>query len=130
MRSKITVLLLLSLIIISCGSSKEGYRQGSQRNSRIIFEEEIQGAHSVNALDLVQKLRPHWLRPRGRRSVNNHYANVPWVYVNGIRQGTAEVLSSLSVENLTELEYLTGSDATTRFGMNHSAGAILITYFY
>ncbi len=71
-------------------------------------------------MDVIRRLRPSWLRQRtsGDDAV---------VYVENLRRGGTNVLRNIAVEQLWELRYLDGSNATTRFGTGHRGGAILVT---
>jgi hypothetical protein len=53
----------------------------------------------------------------------------PVVYVNGTRHGTIESLYTITVHNITEIRFLTSSEASNRLGLNHPSGAIMITMF-
>jgi hypothetical protein len=51
----------------------------------------------------------------------------PVVYLDGVRVGTLDELRRLRADAVAEMEYLSPSDATNRFGTNHDTGAILVT---
>jgi len=73
-------------------------------------------------MDAIRRLRPDWLRVRGATSTASGASIV--VYVDGIRVGGTEALGSMSIEGVVELRRLSPTDATTRWGTGHSAGAI------
>jgi hypothetical protein len=79
------------------------------------------------ALDAVRALRPRFLRTRPSGSVQNQDPVPIAVYVNGTRRGGIEALDQILARAVIEIRWLSGNDATTRFGTNHESGAILVT---
>ncbi|MCG8606341.1 hypothetical protein MJD09_15325, partial [bacterium] len=58
---------------------------------------------SDNVYDLIQKLRPQWLRGRGSKSSRYWQASYPVVYVvyeNGSRYGDIYSLSTMSTHKI------------------------------
>ena len=116
-------LILLVLVMGGCTSSSGGSR--SQRNPNEISQEEIQGARSAsNAYSLTQRLRPNWLRKRGRSSITNPTEIA--VYVDGARYAGPQALRQFQVVNIESMQYLSPSRATNKFGGGHEHGAILV----
>jgi hypothetical protein len=79
-----------------------------------------------NAYEVVQRLRPGWLRTRGRISIQYPTAQNPVVYVDNIRFGSPNSLRQVSVDAIEEIRYMGASEATTRFGTGHAGGVILV----
>lgn len=79
------------------------------------------------ALDAVRALRPQFLRTRPSGSVRNQQPVPIVVYVNGARRGGIAALDQIQARAVIEIYWLSGNDATTRFGTNHESGAILVT---
>jgi len=123
----LTIILVVGLI--ACSSSGRSAGDRPNRSTNVLYEEEILQTNAFNVYELISKLRPRWLYGRGPKSLYNTVANVPMVYVNGVRHGTVESLYNLHISNISEIKYLNASDATTRFGPDHTSGAILVTYF-
>jgi hypothetical protein len=114
-------LLLLLAAATACASS--GATSGTQRRGsrEVITEEEIAAVEVSTALDLIQRLRPEFLRPRGGGT-----AGQVAIYLDGVRQQNSSVLQTISKEMVREVRYINAADATTRFGTGHAAGAILV----
>jgi hypothetical protein len=139
MKALYRILLFVLLAVIVAHAPVEA--QSSPRKDRNrISAEEIQAATAQDAHQLVQRLRPHWLRMRGRSSLQTREAEMPGggtgqvlapreiiVYLNGGRYGTHESLRSLHLDGITDMEYMDGPSATQRFGTGHPHGAILVT---
>jgi hypothetical protein len=72
-------------------------------------------------------MRPEYLRNRGTVSIKNNTQATAVVYVDGTKYGDLESLRNVSAEHIFRIDYLSASDATTRYGTDHVGGAILIT---
>lgn len=115
---------LLMLAVAGCTGS--GQSRSSGGNPDLITQEQIrQTGATSNAYTLVQRLRPNWLRKRGRSSVMNPGSIL--VYVDGSRYGGVERLRALQVTNVESFAFLGGAAATTRFGTGHDHGVIAVT---
>ena len=74
---------------------------------------------------MLARIRPNWLRARDLdRGV---VPSIVQVYLNGSRMGGVETLRQIQTSGIARIEYMSGIDATVRFGTNHGAGAILVT---
>jgi hypothetical protein len=76
---------------------------------------------------IVQQLRPNWLSIRGQATPMGGVRQVRVVIDGTLQPGGAEVLRTLRGTQVDELRYLTGQDATTRFGMDVEGGVIVVT---
>lgn len=114
--------LVLCLALGACAGA--GTTGGPRLNATLITRAEIDEAGPSSAYDLVQKLRPIWLRKRGNTSVSQETDVV--VYFDGVRMGEREALREISSTNVESLEFLDARRATARYGEGHVAGAILV----
>ena len=111
----------LTALVAGCASSGAGGEGRARRDPNLITAEELAEYTNLTCYEVVQRLRPRWLQTRG--SEQN-----PVVYQDGNRIGSAEsVLAGMSANAVASLKYLNASDATTRYGTGHLAGAIEIT---
>jgi hypothetical protein len=76
--------------------------------------------------DIVQRLRPEWLRARGASSITNADGDQVQVYVGQVRLGGPGVLERLETSAATSLKYYTPAQAQQRFGPGHPNGAIQV----
>jgi hypothetical protein len=88
----------------------------------VITAEEIAAASERNAFDVVQRLHPNWLRPRGTETVLGPAPVI--VYVDNMRRGGVEALTSISPDEVSEIRFLDGPDAALRYGLNVGGGVI------
>jgi hypothetical protein len=117
------VLLLACILVLgACGST--GVRERGSRD--VLTAEEIQQASGATAYDVVQQLRPQFLRVRSGRTIQGGGPTGPIVYVDNIRSGGLDALRMIRAESVSEIRYINAADATTRFGTGHMAGAILV----
>lgn len=114
---------LIGLVVLAACSSSPA---GSTRNRHHITLNEIEATHVANAYDVVQALRPEFLRSRGVASIRSGTPEYAVVYIDGVRVGPLGELRRIPREQLEELRYLSGSDATTMYGTGHGGGAILV----
>jgi hypothetical protein len=118
--------LLLLFALIGCASTPAGDEARPRRQADLISSEEIQGARFNNAYDLVQALRPNWIRGRGAQSINDPTAGVPVVYMDGSRLGAPDQLRQISPTDIESIRFLNATEAQARYGLGHTGGAIVI----
>lgn len=117
-------LAVLLLVVSGCAS---GAGTGPRRQGSILTYEEIQALHVPSAYEVVEMLRPQFLRTRGAASINDPTPVPAVVYLDGFRYGdTPEALKTIDRTSVHQIEYLDSRDATTRFGTGHRGGAILV----
>jgi hypothetical protein len=99
-----------------------------RKDPTVITEQEISTRPTLTARQVIEQLRPQFLRVRGTTTLGNAATqDVIWVYVDGTRHGNLEVLSNISANEVREIRYLSPAEATNRYGTGHVQGAILIT---
>jgi hypothetical protein len=110
-------------------------RMGERR--RLIARAEVERTTTTSAFEMIQSLRPQWMRGHGSDRVraslvetrDGYAMNLSdespiIVYVDGRRMGTLEALRSIPHGDIERVEYFDGLEAQQRFGRNHSQGAI------
>lgn len=114
---------------VGCGSAPMPVVVGAPGHRDILFEAEIQTNRvpGMTVYDVVEHLRPEYLRSRGSNSLRNTAPPTAIVYVDNVQYGSLETMRSMAADNIAQVQYMSASDATTRFGMDHTGGAILIT---
>jgi len=111
-----TLILAVATTALACGPGIPGATAPAGRN--VITAEEI-SQHTVrDALELVQRIRPQWLRAR---------QGDPMVYIDRVRSGGPDVLQTIALESIQQMRYVSPSDATVRYGSDHVGGAIEVT---
>jgi len=118
------LVISVCVVVLACAQATQTAATITSRQA--LLGDEIHAASVTTAYQAVARLRPEWLRQRGRMSMRDPGAGAVVVYVNGLREGGATALDGIAAETVFAMEYLNGSDATTRFGTGHSGGAILV----
>jgi hypothetical protein len=119
------------LVFLLAGCFSAGRGSPYQGDPEHLGWDELHEFESFDAYYVVRRLRPHWLNARRAGPVMVSPQSVgEWhiqVYVDGIHQpGGPEVLRSISVGDVPEMTHLDSSDATTVYGTDHTAGAIIV----
>jgi hypothetical protein len=136
MRARLVMAAVLVPIGLGCSSGgsttgANGAPRTPSRQQDLITETEIssRAAEASNALQIVQKLRPQMLRPRGRSSPTDSLGtgNLPRIVVDDVSYGSIENLANLNANAVREIRYLSAADATTRWGTGYPGGVILVT---
>lgn len=113
----------LALTLAGCaGAGSGGATSGPRRGTtNRIVAEELAGVAEMDLFGAISRLRPSWLRAQSR-------GTMPRVILDGTPQpeGSIDMLRSMRVSDVGELQYMSASDATTRFGTGYPAGAILV----
>ncbi len=90
----------------------------------VLSWEQLRDTRAQNLYEALRRLRPYWIRVRGpgrRIEVEVH------VYVESQSVGGVDALRTINLEDVGEVRYFSGPEATTRFGTNNEGGAIVIT---
>ncbi len=119
-----TVLLAL-LCLLGCASGQGSENPDARRDSELISLEELQNQPAGSAFDAVERLRPNWLRNRGPFSTTRPQS-YPEVFVDDRHFGTLESLRQIDLDAVSEIRFLNGRDATTRFGTGYPGGLIMV----
>lgn len=119
-------LILVLPLLLACGG-RAANPASPRPNRDVVTREQIDQSAATDGYTLVQRMRPDYLRPqRGATSIRSPAQNAV-VYVDGVRRGGPDVLRSLRTNDLEEIRFITGRDATTRWGTDHGGGVIDIT---
>jgi hypothetical protein len=103
---------------------------------RPITEEDIRRSSARSVTELIRRLRPQWLRSRGRDVLqldSLHLGRDPLaaqgvrVYLNGSLFGGLDALDQVAVGALTGVAFLESTAAVLRYGTGNEDGAILLT---
>lgn len=130
MKNSTRIALALSLVLLggACASNPEPGEGGS--NPERITREEIASVEGArNLYDVVQRLRPRWLRVRGGDRSFGLATNIV-VFQDQTYLGDIDSLRQLAPEAAVELRWLDGTTASATLsglGSQHVAGAIIVS---
>lgn len=112
---------LLFLLFAACAMGNVG--SGSNRN--VISRAEIDDNPAGTAYDLVQSLRPHWLRLREEFGIGR--SNDLTVYLDNARMGGRASLREIGLGSVHSVRYFDPAAANLRWGAGHGYGVILVS---
>lgn len=101
-------------------------------SSRQITEEDIErlGSSAANAYDVVQTLRPQWLRQRNEvmsRPGSGPAATSQFsVFVNDHEMGGLNFLRALPAEQVYSMRFLTMNEVGARYGPTSGPGIVVV----
>ena len=126
--SRRPVALLLAFILTAGACAGRQSVDGSPRSqSAAITLTEIEQRGPFNSMyDLVQILRPRWLRSQGPDSFMGGQGQVQ-VHFDGNWIGPVQNLRGLAAHGVTSVAWLDPVEAAARYGLNHSHGAIVVS---
>jgi hypothetical protein len=120
--------LFIAVCVISGGCTSPGRQARPLVSRNVIMADEIARVNATTALDAIQRLQPRMLtKQRGPSSINFEDQSQIVVYVDGTRYGGIDSLSLIQATSILEIRFLSASEATLKYGMGNSAGAIDIT---
>ena len=125
--TSLPIILAVAVVSAACAAGGPGGERAPRAQQNVLTDEQIQAGSHQTAYDAVRSLRPSWLRERPGSISNPQGAEVT-VYVDGTRMdGGINSLRQVRADGIQRMEYMSPSDATTRFGTGHMGGAILIS---
>lgn len=119
------VLVVATMVLTMACSSASGARPGSASQQRLITTQQIDAIHYSTAFEVIEALRPQWLRPRGRTSLNMRESVK--VYLDDSLLGEPDQLRNITTRSIGSIRYLDGNEATQRWGQDHGHGAIMVS---
>lgn len=131
-RSRLATLAALAMLLGTPAllpAQDEPQRPRSTPNLITTDEIEERAPTAQHAQEIIERLRPQWLRPRRGAVSMSGMTTAPAirVYLNDIRQqGGTDVLRTILRDEVVELRFVNGVDASARYGVDHELGAVLV----
>lgn len=117
-RTPVIFAVALAIGLAGCASSGGANRpEGASRT--VIVQEELEGLGQISPLRAIERLRPQWLRARGD--------DAPQLHIDGARRSSLRDLESYQLADIARMEFMSATDASTRFGTGYSGGVILVS---
>lgn len=123
-RTIVRFAVTLTALTAAC-SSNPAPANRPRFDASLITREQILEGRFTNAYDAVKLLRGSWLntvRPESFR-----YPATIQVYLDGVRLGDVSSLSTVQTLPIQFIRYYNAQDATSRWGVDHGAGAIYVS---
>lgn len=96
-----------------------------RRDRQVLLRDEIRATQFTNLYDVVLALRANWLRIRAADSFEK--STPIQLYLDAQRLQGVEELRTMNLANIASVRYLDPIQAGARYGLDHGAGAILVT---
>ena len=117
-RRAVVLSVALAIGLVGCASSgSSGTRPAGATSNRIVAEELVP-LGQINPLRAIERLRPQWLRTRS--------GDEPVLHIDGARRSSLRDIENYQLQEIERIDYMSASDATTRFGTGYAGGAILV----
>ena len=126
--------LVLALGISACASSadtslgggSETASRASGGNSRLIVRAQLDELGGRSAYEAVENFNRRWMQPQRGSSFGapQQYARV---VVDGSPRGELNELRQINSDDVESMRYLSGPDATTKYGTGYPGGVIEVT---
>ena len=100
------------IVLASCASGGSGGNNSSGPYN-VLTASQLRDTSTQSVYDAIRRLRPQWLRVRGRTSINAVGPDEPVVYVDGARYGSLNDLGRMDVNQVTRAEFVDPLEATT-----------------
>ncbi len=121
-RLRFTTALVVATLLVACASTGSGGGRGA---GNVLTYDDLVATNETDLYMAIQRLRPHWLRPRGQTGPVG--VTVVTVFVDGSPRGEASDLIGMPLTDIGYVTYLSASEATFRFGtLAGSGGSIEI----
>ncbi len=99
---------------------------GGTRDQTQLTAADIQAADpNLTLHELISRTRPQWLTRRPGTPLEGQMSVV--IYRDDIPVGGPEALHEIRLDIVNQVRYLSGPEATGRYGLNHPHGAIVVT---
>ena len=123
------VYVVIAGLAVACSSNpKTTTETGATPSDRnIITQAEIAQLPSSSLYDLIQKVRPEFLRSRGTSSFSDTNTEYPVVFVDGRQYGDMASLRTLVSAQISQVRYYDAMAAQAKFGVIKASGVIDVT---
>lgn len=120
----------LATVVALSACASSGSAGSAHHSSDQVTSAEIASSSATNAYELIERLRPNWLRARSIGSIGGGArSQVIVVYLDGQRLGDLDSLRNLSAAGIISMQWLDAAKAATvlhEVGSDPIAGAIVI----
>lgn len=124
MRATRFLLILATLLSLTACAARTG---AEGRFDLITYEELEEQGQYANLYEVIEVLRPRWLRPQGGPDTFAGDPGQVQVHMDGNWMGDVGVLRGLSPSGVTSISWMKPLDAAARYGLDHSHGAIIVS---
>jgi hypothetical protein len=127
----IRTLLIIVALAVACTPRRPP--DGSFASRDILQGVQLEDARATNAYEVVERLRPRWMRPRGTTQLPPQDGGLQFrenqvqVYLDDQRLGGIETLRGVEIAAVKYIQHYSEAQASARWGFNHAGGAIYVS---
>lgn len=110
--------------LAACATSTQQMQFGGASRD-VLLAREIVAAKVVDAYQAVMRLRPEFLRWRGLDTGIPGQGAVR-VFLDDVELGGPEALRQVSLDAVTQIRFVTASEAAMRWGTNRAGGGVIL----
>jgi hypothetical protein len=119
-------LALFALLAAACSSGGANSGGAGGGNPDLITREQILDLPDGTALTVIQRYRSSWLRARSQGTFNSNEPDRAEVFVDEMHFGDINSLSRISSSAIASIQFISATDATTRYGTGYTGGIIRV----
>jgi hypothetical protein len=124
-RNRAFVPVAAAMLLACAGGNATGRAAAAPAvDQTLITRADLDKVNAPNLYDAIMNLRGNWLRPRAADSFDR--PSVIQVYQDNQRIGGVSELRQIVPRDVASVRFYDGIQATARWGMDHSAGAIFV----
>jgi len=116
--------VLVAAVVMACASAGPGTTSVGASDANVITAAQISASQQTNAYDIVSKLRPNFLKSRGRTTIYGQGSDYASVFLDGQSFGDLGSLRNIASSQIRSIKFIRGTDAVTVYGMQYGAGVI------
>ena len=109
---------------IACASAGNSTGGSAGHDYNVITADEVAGSTAQNAYEMINKMRPQYLKTRGRTTVLLDTPDRASVFMDGVLFGTPDALKTIATSQIREVRFYAATDAGIKFGSQYGAGVI------
>jgi len=113
-------------VTAACGSHHTTGTAPRGSNTSVITADELGRSNATNLYEVVDRLRPRWLRSLRASAMPGVAVNDLVVYLDRSRMGGPEILRQLPLAGVHSVRFYGPSEAEGEFGPGHMNGAIQV----
>ena len=116
--------LLTLIAAVACASAGTSTGGSAGHDYNRITADEIAASTAQNAYELINKMRPQYLKSRGKTTVLLDTPDRASVFMDGVLFGTPDALTTIAASQIREIRFYPATDAGIKFGSQYGAGVI------
>ena len=120
----VSTLTLLAACATMPAQTDDGPRYELVTSRATITAAQLQGANVTTMQDALRRLRPQLFTHRAAYAVSDPFRGYPVLYVDGQLQGGLDLLSTIPLNAVRSVHFISGNEGYAWFGRFHPGGVV------